>query len=189
MSKATNKSNTKCEAKKTKTQEACMITNMEKYKNYKTQFERLKKAMANHFYLEAIVIEYAIMEDRMRSILSHAGVANIPWRISQKIEKIVSLTEQNPLIGRYFAKDLKDKRNLLDEIVTWLNNNNHASKNSVSRNSIIHNLLGIITTTENLHEIAEHGHILCRDLTDRANNYKRMLERQKAKQEGEVQSH
>ena len=52
------------------------ITNMEKYGNYKEQMGRLKKAMDNHFLLEALFIEYAIMEDRCESILRHSNAFN-----------------------------------------------------------------------------------------------------------------
>jgi hypothetical protein len=44
-----------------------LSANMQKYENYKEQMNRLKKAMANAFYLEALFIEYAIMEDRTES--------------------------------------------------------------------------------------------------------------------------
>ena len=47
-------------------------SNMQKYENYKEQFKRLKKALENGFNLEAIFIEYAIMEDRTESVLRHA---------------------------------------------------------------------------------------------------------------------
>lgn len=47
-----------------------------KYGNYKEQMGRLKKAMANRFLLEALFIEYAVIEDRTESILRHAGVFN-----------------------------------------------------------------------------------------------------------------
>ena len=42
------------------------ITNMEKYGNYKEQMGRLKKAMDNHFLLEALFIEYAIIRGQKR---------------------------------------------------------------------------------------------------------------------------
>ena len=183
MSKANDNNKAKNESKKGNPQRKCMITNMEKYENYKTQFQRLRRAMVNEFYLEAIVIEYAILEDRMKSILSHEGNEDIPREISRKINKIKEHSKQNPLMGRYFAKDLKGKINLMDEISVWLNNNYHVSKDSVCRNSIIHNLLGIITTTEKLREMAERGADLCKDLSNRANNFKRMVERRKAEQE------
>ena len=50
------------------------LSNMQKYANYKEQMERLNRAMKEHFFLEAMFIEYAVMEDRCESILTHAGV-------------------------------------------------------------------------------------------------------------------
>ena len=50
------------------------IPGTKKYLNYKEQMVRLKKAMAAQFFLEAIFIEYAVMEDRLESILRHSGV-------------------------------------------------------------------------------------------------------------------
>ena len=49
------------------------ISNMQKYFNYQEQMVRLKKALAAQFYLEAIFIEYAVMEDRLASVLIHSG--------------------------------------------------------------------------------------------------------------------
>ena len=50
------------------------IDNQQKYENYKEQFKRLNKALANGFHLEAMFIEYAVMEDRTESIIRHAGL-------------------------------------------------------------------------------------------------------------------
>ena len=47
--------------------------NMQKYANYKEQMGRLNKALTSRFFLEAIFIEYAIMEDRLESVLRHSG--------------------------------------------------------------------------------------------------------------------
>ena len=44
-----------------------------KYENYREQFKRLNNALHNGFNLEAMFIEYAIMEDRTESILRHTG--------------------------------------------------------------------------------------------------------------------
>ena len=46
------------------------LTNMEKYANYREQMERLNRAMKERFFLEAMFIEYAVMEDRCESILT-----------------------------------------------------------------------------------------------------------------------
>ena len=46
--------------------------NQLKYENYREQFKRLNSALHSGFNLEAMFIEYAIMEDRTESILRHA---------------------------------------------------------------------------------------------------------------------
>ena len=46
--------------------------NMQKYENQKEQFKRLNRAMDQCFYLEAMFIAYAILEDRTESILRNA---------------------------------------------------------------------------------------------------------------------
>ena len=63
------------------------ITGQEKYYNYKEQFERLNKALKNEFYLEAIFIEYAILEDRTESVLRHAGL----WEAYMKGKKMANI--------------------------------------------------------------------------------------------------
>ena len=50
------------------------ISGQLKYENYREQFKRLNKAIANGFNLEAIFIEYMIMEDRTESVLRHAAL-------------------------------------------------------------------------------------------------------------------
>ena len=50
-----------------------IATNIQKYENYREQFIRLKKALDLKFFLEAIFIEYTIIEDRTESISRHAG--------------------------------------------------------------------------------------------------------------------
>ena len=50
------------------------ISNEQKRANYTEQFRRLKLALKNGFNLEAMFIEYAILEDRTESILLHADL-------------------------------------------------------------------------------------------------------------------
>lgn len=47
--------------------------NHQKYENYRVQISRLTSSRKGRFYLEAIFNEYAIMEDRLKSVLRHAG--------------------------------------------------------------------------------------------------------------------
>lgn len=148
------------------------ITNEEKQGNYKIQFQRLKKAMDNAFYLEAVFIEYAIMEDRTESILAYEGNQIVPKNekefisFTRKKNRIEKLSERKgSTIGRYFADDL------LQNVTDWVN----------GRNSVIHALLKQNTSTEELREFAEQGEALCKELRNRANNYKRMVLRKENK--------
>lgn len=152
------------------------ITNMEKYENYKTQFERLTLAMNNHFYLEAIFIEYAIIEDRTTSILRYEGNEihdNGHVSLDKKLKKIARLARQNtantPWIARYFSDD--NSHQLINKIKCWKDKN---------RNPLTHKLMTIITTTKGLQDIAEEGECLCKELSNQATNYKRMVERHKS---------
>lgn len=147
-----------------------MISAEEKQKNYKTQFQRLKKAMDNAFYLEAVFIEYAIMEDRTESILSYEGYKinsrnpNGFVSFGEKKRKICDVARgKKTLMNHYFSDDI------MDRAMEWVN----------ERNSVIHALLKKNTTTEELKAFAECGESLCKELRNRANNYKRMLERRK----------
>ncbi len=118
-----------------------LSANMQKYENYKEQMNRLKKAMANAFYLEALFIEYAIMEDRTESLLLHAGkweaylnhIRGREPKISTKISYFKKLAEQKKSIpNKYFSDDL------LDRILQW----------KEERNRLIHALMKQNLTTQ-----------------------------------------
>ena len=52
-----------------------MITNEEKRIVYAVLKAKLKVALQQEFYLEALLLEYNIMEDRLTSILKHSGIS------------------------------------------------------------------------------------------------------------------
>ena len=155
------------------------ISNKEKQRNYIIQFQRLNRAMKNHFYLEAIAIEYAIMEDRAEAILRYEGNEIIKKNekefitFAKKKNRIVKLAEnKKSLMNRYFSD------NLMDDIMAWIFN---------ARNPLTHALLKRLTTKDDLENFAKRGRDLCKTLSNRANNYKRMVERKKPKAQDEVQ--
>lgn len=150
---------------------AVPANNMQKYENYKEQFKRLNRALANGFNLEAVFIEYAIMEDRTESILRHTGAyeAYLKKRgrysatIESKVKYIAKLAEnKSSLLHRYFSDSL------LSDILAWKD----------ERNRLIHALLKQVLTTEELIELAQTGDQLTKELRTRTNNYKRAVERQ-----------
>ena len=149
--------------------------NMLKYGNYKEQMGRLKKAMANHFLLEAICIEYNVIEDRTESILRHAGVFNPEKHgtLAKKIRRIKEIARgKRFLLRRYLSEDQ------MEEIRLW----------SKRRNDCIHDLLNQPISTQELALIAEEGQRLAKLLCSKVTSYNRALERERQKNEngGEV---
>lgn len=49
-------------------------TMQEKYETYRAEMARLKGALQQGLYFEAMLIEYALLEDRLRSFVYHAGL-------------------------------------------------------------------------------------------------------------------
>ena len=146
------------------------ITNMEKYRNYKEQMGRLKKAMDNHFLLEALFIEYAIMEDRCESLLRHSGVFNPEKHdtINKKLNRIAELARnKKSLIRKYISAEL------IEEIKAW----------KEERNRLIHALMKQSLTSEELEQIAAQGQRLVKTLCSKTTSYKRALEREQKRME------
>lgn len=154
----------------TATAEQNLADNMLKYKNYKEQFQRLNRALTSGFYLEATFIEYAILEDRTESILRHAGMyeAYLKKRgryspnIDSKIKYIDKQAEnKTSLLHKYFSDTL------LSDILAW----------KEERNRLIHALLKQDLTTEELAQLAQTGEALAKELRNRVNKYRRIVER------------
>ncbi len=61
-----------------------VIDNMDKKYTYANHKGRYQRAMRNGFYFEALMIDYALMEDRLRSFIYHAGI--IQSRTLNKID-------------------------------------------------------------------------------------------------------
>ncbi len=142
--------------------------NMQKYENYKEQFGRLKKALNNGFHLEAMFIEYAIIEDRTESVLRHGELwdAYIKNRkgheptLDSKIKYIKKQSEnRKSLMHRYFS----DK--LLDDILRWKD----------ERNRLIHALLKQQFEHNEISDLAWHGNELVNALRKCSGNYNRVV--------------
>jgi len=149
--------------------------NQLKYENYKEQFKRLNSALSHGFNLEAMFIEYAIMEDRTESILRHADKweAYLKSRkghdptINSKIKYIQKLAAfNNDLLHKYFSD------NLLDRLLIW----------KEERNRLIHALLKQQLEHNEVTELAAEGKQLVDELRNRAGNYNRAMDRRKAKE-------
>ncbi len=143
------------------------IDNMQKYENYKEQMGRLKRALNSHFYLEAIFIEYAIMEDRLESGLRHAGRWNPKpdefISLNRKVTLVRKMSEQKKsLAQKYFSQEL------LDDILLW----------KEDRNRMIHALLKQNIHSEDLLDIAEKGNTLVKILCNKTKSFNHMIDKQ-----------
>ena len=152
--------------------ETTAIDNQQKYENYKEQFRRLNKALASDFNLEAMFIEYAIMEDRTESVLRHAGLWDAYLKnrksrepnISTKITYIQKRAEnKSDLLHKYFADDL------LAKILVWKD----------ERNRLIHALLKQQFAPHEISELAAQGNDLVRALRTRSSSYNRAADQGK----------
>lgn len=152
------------------------ISSQKKYDNYREQFKRLNKALANGFNLEAMFIEYAIMEDRSESVLRHAGLwdAYIKSRkgrdpnIDSKVKYIRKRAEnKKDILHKYFSDDL------LDRILVWKDD----------RNRLIHALLKQELEHNEVSRLAEQGNELVKLLRNRASSYNRAVDKKTTKSE------
>ena len=156
-------------------QDAAMpsISNQQKYENYREQFKRLNRALSNGFNLEAMFIEYALMEDRTESVLRHAEKwdAYIKSRhghgtnIDSKVKYIKKLAEnKKDLLHKYFSDEL------LDSLLQW----------KEDRNRLIHALLKQNFAHNEIADLALRGKELTDSLRNKARNYNRAVDKAKA---------
>ena len=148
------------------------ISNQQKYENYREQFKRLKRALTSGFYLEAIFIEYAILEDRTESVLRHADLWDSYQKsrkghdpnINSKVKYIQKRAEnKKAVLHKYFSDDL------LSRIISWKD----------ARNRLIHALLKQQLEHDEIKELAVLGDELVKTLRSRSNSYKRAIEMEK----------
>ena len=151
-------------------EEQALSPNMQKYHNYQTQFSRLNKALKAEFYLEAIFIAYAIIEDRTESILRHTG----KWEAYEKSRKGRNLNLDSKI--RYIQKIAEEKKSLanryladgtLQRIWEW----------KEDRNRMIHALLKQSLGDDELATLANTGSELAKNLRTKSANLNRAIQK------------
>lgn len=143
--------------------------NMIKYHNYKVQMKRLDKAINEEFYLEAVFIEYAIMEDRLESILIHSDAFNPKKHntMERKLRKVEELARnKHGLLKNYISDEI------IESIYKW----------KERRNIFIHALMKQNYSTEELQEIVLSGKDILKILNNKSTLYRRKIERVKQKE-------
>lgn len=142
--------------------------NMQKYENYRVQMDRLKKALKSGFNLEAIFIEYAIIEDRLEAVLRTAGRWNVkegkrPPSIEKKLSLVRKMAEEKKGLARkYFLPEL------LDQVAAW----------KERRNSLIHALMKQSLQPGEVRSLAEEGETVMKALKSKVDSYIRAKKKQ-----------
>lgn len=99
--------------------------NMDKAQTYRKNIDRYNRAIKGEFYFEALMIDYAMIEDRLRSIIYHMGfISNREtisiWKKTRPIlESIVSdykNPKENNVLG---TKNISCKIKLIRCIFKW----------------------------------------------------------------------
>ena len=80
----------------------------DKKRSYAENMRRYKKAMAGEFYYEAMLIDYAMLEDRMRSFLYHIGL--FQTRDSYKADNGILTKKLRMIVDEY--KEPKESKSL-----------------------------------------------------------------------------
>jgi len=103
---------------------------MDKYLTYKSLMGRYNLAIKYKFYYEGLMIDYALLEDRLRSWMYHIGV--IPSRDSIKVSSIAK-KELLTIVNEYKKDNEKDglgygtissKIKILRALLNWAENVN-----------------------------------------------------------------
>ena len=135
--------------------EISKIDNEQKRENYAILKTNLKKALHQHFWFEACMIEYAVIEDRTASILLHTGIVKDPYgkKLSNKLNSIEhQIGKQPPVISK--KVDLSP----IQEIKAWKEERNEVGIHAYDEDAV--------------QKIAEQGNDLVRRISNDAQNVK-----------------
>ena len=80
--------------------------NKDKQKTYAENMVKYKKAMVGEYYFEAILIDYAMLEDRLRSFLYY--IALLKSKESYKADNTPVKAKIKAIVGEYKDKDEND---------------------------------------------------------------------------------
>lgn len=141
-------------------------SNLAKHDRYTDLLRDLKKAILYRFYLEAIFIEYSILEDRTQSILMHSNRYNEKKHdsLSKKVTEIlVYLRQSSNRLSRYLSVETAES------IRSWMNN----------RNTLIHHLPQISCCEDDVMNIALEGVLLVKKISNASTSFRRYTAQKK----------
>ena len=99
--------------------------NFDKQRTYRAQIGRYKRAMENEFFFEALLIDYALLEDRLRSMIYHMGfltdrTAHRIWKKkSACLREIVSLYKDDRENLQLGITNISGKAKIISCVLKW----------------------------------------------------------------------
>jgi hypothetical protein len=144
------------------------ISNQQKYENYKSMMEQLKKAMKYGFYLEANAILFAAIEDRTDSLLKYMGIQR------KRGDRLGSFDGK---LKRFESELLSGKWNVKSKLSVELIQAGH--KWRLNRNDIVHAYANLQLSQDKLKTHAEEGLELVRAFDSVSGAFKRAMLRRK----------
>ena len=105
--------------------------NYDKYYTYTVLIDQLNKSLEAGFYFESLFLEYALMEDRLRSILCHSNIAktkksenpDIP-ETREEVIKIYNLIHNTTKERKDFRlNEIRTKIEIIEALIKWTNQN------------------------------------------------------------------
>jgi len=100
--------------------------NYDKHDTYANVLGRYKKAIDEGFFLEAILIEYAMLEDRLRSFVYYLGALNDRNSFTIDNEGFIECMKDTVFTGKELGtsiSEISSKRELLSAIAQWCDAN------------------------------------------------------------------
>lgn len=97
--------------------------NFEKKEIYAKEMEKYNLAIKSDFYLEAIVIVYAMIEDRLNAFLYHSGCCNRELKVTKKFKnEIRNIWGIETSQQKISMKKISSKYNYIRNMLEWAEN-------------------------------------------------------------------
>ena len=145
------------------------MTNKEKNIKYANLIDKMNKAIEEEFYFEAILLEYAILEDRTESILRHANLTTIDENGNDLTlnTKIKTIRNNAKFIDPYIKKHLTN--DLFKSINEW----------RIDRNRVIHSLVTESYTNNEIKKLALEGKRIIKIMNNKSTLVTNYLDKKK----------
>lgn len=106
-----------------------VIDNKDKQYTYAILIDKLNKSLDAGFYFESLFLEYAMMEDRLRSILCHGNIAkskksenpDVPETRDEIIKIYNLIFDTNKERKDFRLNEIKQKIEIVEALIRWSN--------------------------------------------------------------------